>query len=445
MPITNDEIQQRNKKLQGDLATAQANRAKLKALASATKPTGYANAGGFGAIPSPMYGGAEQRMAGTQGRELLAANTKEMQRITTEGNAITRDANAFVANNKANKLAATYGVQLPAPNNAQPAPASPTVNAGATAPAGVAPTNPTGPIKLTMGDPNTYTDANGVVKAVPGLLAAAGNAQPAAPTSPVIAAANNRAAQVQGANTNAQTAAITAGRLGQADATAFLNPLNPQAEIMRRLEMSQTSAAGRGSPQARRLLAEAIMGQLGAANNASAIQQRDLGGIAATGARLEADSQEAFAARQQDASKVNANAQQIYDAMNQELNKPQYVTDAAGNFQAVRNGVASPVADANGAALKMAQGDTSNDRLKSLAPIYVELLKGNAATIADPLATPEAKAEAQTRTQQIQALLGGGQEQPAASEAPKAGTVVDGYKFKGGNPSDKANWEKVNQ
>jgi hypothetical protein len=31
----------------------------------------------------------------------------------------------------------------------------------------------------------------------------------------------------------------------------------------------------------------------------------------------------------------------------------------------------------------------------------------------------------------------------AVPGAPKAGDVMDGYKFKGGDPADKANWEKV--
>ena len=31
----------------------------------------------------------------------------------------------------------------------------------------------------------------------------------------------------------------------------------------------------------------------------------------------------------------------------------------------------------------------------------------------------------------------------AVPGAPKAGDVMDGYKFKGGDPADKSNWEKV--
>ena len=35
---------------------------------------------------------------------------------------------------------------------------------------------------------------------------------------------------------------------------------------------------------------------------------------------------------------------------------------------------------------------------------------------------------------------GGGE--GGAQTAPKAGDIVEGYKFKGGDPSDQSNWEK---
>ena len=37
----------------------------------------------------------------------------------------------------------------------------------------------------------------------------------------------------------------------------------------------------------------------------------------------------------------------------------------------------------------------------------------------------------------------GGAPAPAAGAAPAVGTIMQGYRFKGGNPSDKNNWEKV--
>lgn len=38
---------------------------------------------------------------------------------------------------------------------------------------------------------------------------------------------------------------------------------------------------------------------------------------------------------------------------------------------------------------------------------------------------------------------GAGNRAPAAAAAPRAGAVVDGYRFKGGDPSNQQNWERV--
>lgn len=34
---------------------------------------------------------------------------------------------------------------------------------------------------------------------------------------------------------------------------------------------------------------------------------------------------------------------------------------------------------------------------------------------------------------------------PTSSSGPKAGDVVDGYRFKGGNPADQTSWEQVSR
>jgi hypothetical protein len=49
------------------------------------------------------------------------------------------------------------------------------------------------------------------------------------------------------------------------------------------------------------------------------------------------------------------------------------------------------------------------------------------------------KALGHAYAQQVQM---GGQGMAAATNAPKPGMVQDGYRFKGGDPSNQANWEK---
>lgn len=57
------------------------------------------------------------------------------------------------------------------------------------------------------------------------------------------------------------------------------------------------------------------------------------------------------------------------------------------------------------------------------------------------LAEQESLANSYRQALGVQAAPAGGA-QP--KRAPSPGTVMNGYKFKGGNPNDKANWEKVN-
>ena len=59
---------------------------------------------------------------------------------------------------------------------------------------------------------------------------------------------------------------------------------------------------------------------------------------------------------------------------------------------------------------------------------------------------PAKKAEALRKMKEIERLNGivdEGEQAPAGKTAPPVGTVMQGYRFKGGNPADRNNWEKV--
>ena len=60
--------------------------------------------------------------------------------------------------------------------------------------------------------------------------------------------------------------------------------------------------------------------------------------------------------------------------------------------------------------------------------------------IANPDSGRVVKLDASGREKELRP---GNSAQPAAIKAPSQGEVRDGYRFKGGNPKDKANWEKV--
>jgi hypothetical protein len=73
----------------------------------------------------------------------------------------------------------------------------------------------------------------------------------------------------------------------------------------------------------------------------------------------------------------------------------------------------------------------------------VMLYRQMAALIGDETVPYERKAAAVQSVREIQERYAGmasGSSKPTAG--PKVGAMVDGYRFKGGNPADKANWEK---
>ena len=71
----------------------------------------------------------------------------------------------------------------------------------------------------------------------------------------------------------------------------------------------------------------------------------------------------------------------------------------------------------------------------------VQLYREAAASLGEPNVPRETKKAA---LEQIRILQQKYQERAGISSGPKAGAVEDGYRFKGGDPSDPKNWEKAN-
>ena len=59
------------------------------------------------------------------------------------------------------------------------------------------------------------------------------------------------------------------------------------------------------------------------------------------------------------------------------------------------------------------------------------------------LKAPSGIYDAATQQLKLMGANGGAAGQPAATQPPAQGQVIDGYRFKGGNPADKNSWEKV--
>ncbi len=106
MAVTNDEIQSRNRQLQNDLTGAQAQRANLTALRTASKPIGYSSAGGYGSA-APTYRTPIDRINYETAAIGMAQNDATMQGITKRAGVLTNDANNFTAQ----QVAARYGVR----------------------------------------------------------------------------------------------------------------------------------------------------------------------------------------------------------------------------------------------------------------------------------------------------------------------------------------------
>lgn len=115
---------------------------------------------------------------------------------------------------------------------------------------------------------NQYVDHNGVVQTL--------SDEQAAPERPDrrITAPGSTAGDVQGATRRAVDGIRDNEDRARGMAMRSLNPMSMDSEMMRRLENSQGSYFHKGSPSARRAVAEAYLGQMGALQGASQQAQK---------------------------------------------------------------------------------------------------------------------------------------------------------------------------
>jgi len=214
------------------------------------------------------------------------------------------------------------------------------------------------------------------------------------------------------------------------DASSFQNPMSNDAETLRRIEIAGGSY--KGSPSTRRAVMEALGGQLTAGNRASSAYQDG-----ANDAFTRGQAGDIQAGLNQQQTKGQAIVQDLQQAGNDRLerikneNQGSLATGADGNAYFVRGTQANEVTGPDGKPFKgQRESLTQKDVLSSLA----DQLKSY-----DDLNDPDGTQRQATRAQMNQ-LIGGGKQAPAA---PEVGTEQSGYRFKGGDPSDKANWEKI--
>lgn len=205
---------------------------------------------------------------------------------------------------------------------------------------------------LRPGDANTFTGANGVTRAVPSLLQNAGQptgAVRALPASTVAPAST--APRVMDTTQHALEGARVAALQSRADAGSLVTDgFGPEAELMRRFEISQGSYQNKGRPGSRAAAAQALFGQLGAMNQASASGQQAANGLIQTGANAENAADEAFAQRRQEARRLEMDSAAVQQ---QQLGEGQRVlrtlNTADGRTGALRqDGSFTPITDASG-------------------------------------------------------------------------------------------------
>jgi hypothetical protein len=314
------------------------------------------------------------------------------------------------------------------PVNWSPGPRSrprPMAPAASAAPAPAAVAMPSTEFKLQPGDVNTFTGADGVTKPVPGLLNA--SASPAAAPSPMVAA---RPVPLPAAR----------GRQG----AIIENPGDTTADKLQRALMSSSL---KGSPSARAAVAQAILGEAGARQEerASALAAGDRADLSAVdnAARLaSANADRDLSAQQTNAELVEQRADRAAQREDQRLaRRPEVTVSADGSMGIVSNeGRFTPVTDAGGRTVRAPQAPrqtgaaTEGELLKSYTDRYNAIL-GDVTADVD---ARKAAIDALNADPLYAGLPGRG------GQTVQPGTVMDGYRFVGGDPANQANWEQVN-
>jgi len=264
---------------------------------------------------------------------------------------------------------------------------------------------------LEPGSANTFTGPDGTTRRVQAATDAEKAADARRPAT--VYATPSTAGQVQESTARVMDGQRRATLTARADAAEILNPMSADAEIMRRLENSQSSFFNRGRPSARALQAEAYLGQLSARNRASATGQDAANATLQAGAADEGAANETAAERQQRAAEFNVGTQQSTldreeAAAERELAarspaRQELIRGADGRVAYLRqDGTAATVRDEEGQPVLTPGPQEDRLSLQNLLESYNE----QAAAVASGLGTPEEKRA------QLEALRGDSLYQP---------------------------------